>query len=36
MNRVKLNCKYCGRKISKSNMSKHIRSHENGNFEKYK
>lgn len=28
-------CKYCGREISKSNMSKHIRSHENGNFEKY-
>ena len=25
-------CIYCGRKISLSNYSKHIRSHENGNF----
>lgn len=28
-------CKYCGKEISKSNISKHIRSHESGNFDKY-
>lgn len=32
---IKEICKYCGREISKQNMSKHVRSHENGNFDKY-
>lgn len=36
MKRTKIKCEYCGREISKSNYSKHIRSHENGNFDKYK
>lgn len=35
MKRTKIRCEYCGREISKSNYSKHIRSHENGNYEKY-
>lgn len=33
---MKEKCKYCGKEISKSNISKHIRSHENGNFDKHK
>lgn len=33
--RTKIACEYCGRPISKSNYSKHIRTHQNGNFIKY-
>ena len=29
-------CPYCGRKISKNTFNKHIKCHENGNFEKRK
>ena len=35
MTRTKIKCEHCGREISKSNYSKHIRSHENGNYNKY-
>ena len=34
MERTTVTCKYCGREISRSNISKHINSHENGNYEK--
>lgn len=30
-----VNCPYCNKKISKSNINKHIQSHENGNWDKY-
>ena len=30
----KVKCEFCGKEISKSNYSKHLRSHENGNFDK--
>lgn len=31
---IKESCPYCGRKISRSNITKHIKSHENGNYDK--
>lgn len=34
MVRTKIKCDLCGREISKSNFTKHLRSHENGNFDK--
>ncbi len=35
MSRIQEACPLCGRLISKSNLSRHIQSHENGNFDKY-
>lgn len=35
MIRTKIKCELCGREISRSNYAKHIRSHENGNFDKF-
>ena len=35
MIRTKVKCELCEKEISKSNMPKHLRSHENGNFDKY-
>ena len=34
MEKLKIKCELCGREISKSNFTKHLKSHENGNFDK--
>lgn len=34
MIRTKIKCELCGREISRSNYTKHLRSHENGNLDK--
>lgn len=36
MKRTRIKCPLCGKKISKFNISKHIRSHKNGNYDKHK
>lgn len=35
MIRTKIKCELCGREISKSNFTKHLETHKNGNFDKF-
>lgn len=35
MIRTKIKCELCGREISKSNFTRHLETHENGNFDKW-
>lgn len=35
MIRTKIKCELCGREISKSNFTRHLETHKNGNFDKW-